>query len=194
MSPVEAYLEQVRAIRLSGAGVPETSYDPALANLFDEVGKTLTPKVRCVMTLSNRGAGLPDGGLFTADQLRRTANEDAFTVQVPSRDAIEVKPPAGSVAAIADTEQIRRYLERYRQVLVTNLREFALVGREADGRTVELERGSLAGDEQSFWEAVEHPRALAQREGARPVECLKRVMLHAASLAAPQDLAAFLAS
>ncbi|TAM54403.1 MAG: DNA methyltransferase [Acidobacteria bacterium] len=194
MNPVEAYLEQVRAIHLSGAGVPETSYYPALSNLFDEVGKTLNPRVRCILHPASVGAGLPDGGLFTADQLRRTAEPDALTTQVPARGAIEVKPPDASVDEIVKTPQLARYLERYRQVLVTNLRDFALFGRDADGKTVELERGSLAADERLFWQEVEHPRALAQREGARLVECLKRVMLHAAPLAAPQDLAAFLAS
>ena len=194
MNPVEAYLEQVRAIHLSGAGVPETSYYPALCNLFDEIGKALNPKVRCIISLANRGAGLPDGGLFTADQLRRTAEGDAFTAQVPARGAIEVKPPDVSVDEIVKTEQLARYLDRYRQVLATNLRDFALFGREADGTTVQLERASLAVDERRFWESVQHPRAFAQREGARLVECLKRVMLHAAPLAAPQDLAAFLAS
>ena len=194
MNPVEAYLEQVRAIHLSGAGVPETSYYPALSNLLEEIGKTLTPKVRCIINLANSGAGVPDGGLFTADQLRRTAEADAFTSQVPARGAIEVKPPDASVDEIVRTPQLTRYLARYRQVLVTNLRDFALYGRDADGKTVELERGSLAADERLFWQEVEHPRALAQREGARLVECLKRVMLHAAPLAAPQDLAAFLAS
>ncbi len=136
MNPVEAYLEQVRAIRLSGAGVPETSYYPALSNLFDEVGKTLNPKVRCIIHPANVGAGLPDGGLFTADQLRRTAEPDALTTQVPARGAIEVKPPDASVDEIVKTEQLTRYLDRYRQVLVTNLRDFALFGRDTDGKAV----------------------------------------------------------
>lgn len=194
MNPVEAYLEQVRAIHLSGAGVPETSYYPALSNLFDEIGKTLNPKVRCIISLANCGAGLPDGGLFTADQLRRTPKEDALRAQVPSRGAIEVKPPSEEVDAIAGTAQLARYLDGYRQVLVTNLRDFALFGRDADGQMVKLEYGSLAPNEELFWQNALHPRAFALREGARLVESLRRVMLHAAPLAAPQDLAAFLAS
>ncbi|MBI4917901.1 MAG: N-6 DNA methylase [Acidobacteria bacterium] len=194
MDPVEAYLEQLRAITLSGVGVPETSSYPALSNLLNEVGKTLKPKVRCVIHPSDVGAGLPDGGLFTADQLRRTTEADALAGQVPSRGAIEVKPASEDVEQVASTTQVARYLARYRQVLVTNLREFALFGLEPDGRPVRLEHISLAADERAFWDAIRHPRAMAQREGPRLVECLRRVMLHAAPLAAPQDVAAFLAS
>jgi hypothetical protein len=42
-----------------------------LRDLLEEVGGGLKPKVRCFMNLKNRGAGLPDGGLFTGDQVRK---------------------------------------------------------------------------------------------------------------------------
>ena len=61
MHPLEIYLEDIRAIRSSGAAVKETSYYPALANLLNEVGKSLKPKVRCIIHLQDTGAGLPDG-------------------------------------------------------------------------------------------------------------------------------------
>ena len=67
MHPLEAYLRDLRDLHASGGGVPETSGYPALSNLFNEVGKDLKPKVRCVITIANAGAGLPDGGLFTRD-------------------------------------------------------------------------------------------------------------------------------
>ena len=84
------YLDELRAIRATGAGVPETSYYPALSNLFNAVGDALRPKVRCVISLADRGAGLPDGGLFTADQF----SGELKTGQLPSRGAIEVKGAA----------------------------------------------------------------------------------------------------
>jgi hypothetical protein len=55
---LEDYLSELKAIRATGAGVPETSYYPALSNLFNAVGKTLKPKVRCIINISNQGAGL----------------------------------------------------------------------------------------------------------------------------------------
>ena len=74
---LEGYLSELGAIRATGAGVTETSYYPALSNLLNEVGKTLRPKVRCIINLSNLGAGLPDGGLFTAGPVPATSRRRA---------------------------------------------------------------------------------------------------------------------
>jgi hypothetical protein len=62
MNPVEAYIRNLSEIRSSGAAVKEKSYYGALEALFNEVGKMLKPRVRCIIKLKNRGAGLPDGG------------------------------------------------------------------------------------------------------------------------------------
>jgi hypothetical protein len=66
-NPVEDYVRELRDIRRSGSGVPETSYYPALKALLDSAGATLKPKVRCIVHVSH-GAGFPDIGLFTPDQ------------------------------------------------------------------------------------------------------------------------------
>ena len=66
MSAFENYLKELRDIRATGAAVAETSFYPALSNLFSEIGKGLRPKVRCVMPIADQGAGLPDGGFFAA--------------------------------------------------------------------------------------------------------------------------------
>ena len=68
---LKEYLSALQAIRATGRRCcPETSYYPALSNLFNEIGKTLKPKVRCIINIANRGAGIPDGGLFTIDQFQ----------------------------------------------------------------------------------------------------------------------------
>src|SRR5688572_1542349 len=133
--PLETYLRDVRQIHGVGAAMAETSFYGPLANLLNAVGEELTPKVRCVMQLRDVGGGIPDGGLFTQDQLRRAPDNASVLTLLPSRGAIEVKSPAEELDAIARSEQVTRYAETYGQVLVTNLRAFALVGRE-DGRTV----------------------------------------------------------
>ena len=70
MDALEAYLSELSANRAAGS-VPETSGYGALANLLNEVGHKLKPRVRCVVNPANRGAGIPDGGLFVANQFER---------------------------------------------------------------------------------------------------------------------------
>ena len=83
MNPPEAYLAELRDIRASGAAVPETSGYGALANLLNEVGGKLRPKVRCLINLQNAGAGIPDGGLFTANQFPKGAHAEPLAGQMP---------------------------------------------------------------------------------------------------------------
>jgi len=196
MNPPEAYLAELRDIRASGAAVPETSGYGALANLLNEVGGKLRPKVRCLINLQNAGAGIPDGGLFTANQFPKGAHAaEPLAGQMPARGALEVKPVADDVHAVAESEQVRRYLEKYRQVLVTTYREFVLVGFNAEGEAASLESFSLAATEQEFWALAAHPGSDAARQtGERLTDFLRRVLLRQAQIAAPKDLAWFLAS
>lgn len=194
MTPLETYLRELRDIRSSGAAVRETSYYGPLAALLNEIGKTLKPKVRCLITLKNRGAGLPDGGLFTPDQFQRAAEAEPLPGQIPARGAIEAKGASEDAWNIAASEQVARYLKRYRQVLVTNYRDFILVGHDAAEQPVILETYRLADSESAFWAAAVNPVKMAAAHNERFTAYLKRVMLHAAPLAAPEDVAWFLAS
>jgi hypothetical protein len=194
---LESYLSDMRDVRLSEAGVSELSFYPAQRTLLDEVGAGLKPKVRCVMNLKSQGAGLPDGGLFTADQIRgrraaKAAGADGRPVlsdsdlnalggQKPARGAIEVKPPAGDVRVIANSQQVMGYLQAYRQVLVTTLREFLLLGVDEHGKSTVLERYTLAPTEADFWALANHPRRAEQEQGGRFLEFLKRVLLSGAT-------------
>ncbi len=196
MDAFETYLRELYEIRSTGAAVKETSYYPALSNLLNTVGKDrqFKPRVRCVMTLKNQGAGMPDGGLFTRDQFQRASDVEPLQGQMPSRGAIEVKGAGEDAWATADSEQVSRYLARYRQVLVTNYREFVLVGKDRKGMIQKRESYRLAGTERNFWGAAARPREAAKQHGERFLEFMKRVMLHGASIATPEDLAWFLAS
>ena len=192
---LEAYLTDLKEIRSSGAGVAETSFYPALATLFSAVGKTLKPKVRCVMNLRNLGAGLPDGGLFTADQFQRQSDGVLKAGQPPARGAIEAKGTKPEATAIAKTQQVKDYLDRYGIVIVTNLRDFLIVERDANGLPAEREAFALAENEADFWQQkAAHPRATAQSKGEQFIEFIKRACLHNAPLVNPRDVAWFLAS
>ncbi|MCK9374773.1 MAG: N-6 DNA methylase [Syntrophobacterales bacterium] len=194
MNPLETYLKELSEIRSSGAAVKETSYYGPLATLLNETGKSLKPKVKCIINLQNQGAGLPDGGLFTQEQFQKAGDHEPMAGQMPARGVIEVKSTGDDAWVTADGEQVTRYWGKYRQVLVTNYRDFVLVGQDPAGKPVKLETYRLADSEKEFWQAAAHPQKTAKAQGERFTEYLKRVMLHAAPLAGPQDVAWFLAS
>ena len=52
MNLLEDYLRELHEIRSSGSAVKETSYYPALSNLLNGIGKTLKPRVRCVININ----------------------------------------------------------------------------------------------------------------------------------------------
>jgi hypothetical protein len=194
MDAVEVYLKQVGEIHASGAAVAETSYYPALQNLLNEIGADLKPRVRCIVNPANRGAGIPDIGLYTADQFKHAADLESLAGQMPSRGVLEAKPPSKDVAEIAATEQVNKYYAKYGVVIVTNLREFLLVGRGNHGEATQLDSFCIAADEGSFWLCTTHHVKTAKDIGARLREFLVRVMLLNAPLSEPEDLAWFLAS
>lgn len=189
---LELFLNSANAVHNTGGGTKETSFYTALNNLLDGVGNGLKPKVRCVMQLKNLGAGNPDGGLFTPDQFDRKTGE-AKDLGKPSRGVIEVKAPAEPVDDTATTGQITKYWDRYKLVLVTNLRDWLLLG-ERNGQRVTLERFSLATNEAAFWALAQHSSKAQTELGEAFQDFLARVLQHNAPLADPKDLAFLLAS
>ena len=187
-----SFLSAAKSVHSTGGGTKETSYYTAINNLLDGAGHLLKPKVRCVMQLKNLGAGNPDGGLFTADQFDRKTGS-AKDLGQPSRGVIEVKAPAEPVDDTATTVQITKYWDRYKLVLVTNLRDWLLLG-ERGGQRVTLERFSLALNEADFWALASQPVKAQTERGQAFEDFLSRVLQHNAPLAAPKDLAFLLAS
>lgn len=194
--PAAQFFYELSLIRSSGAGVPETSYYPALSNLLNEIGGRLPkPKVKCIINPASQGAGIPDGGFYTADQLRKVPDRNNPPSDlVPTRGVLEVKPPAHDLNALIQSEQVGKYFNRYGLVLVTNLRAFALIGSGPDGQPETLEPYELAPDEKSFLAALAHPQKMAMEQGPRLEEYLARVLTHNAPLKTPQDVARLLAS
>ena len=192
MHPLETYLAELATLR---GATKETSGYPALATLLTTLGQTLKPKVRCLIHPRNSGAGIPDGGLFTPDQLKNSDEEKPLLgVPHPARGVIEVKGAGEELDAFIESQQVRDYLAHYGQVLVTNYRDFRLLKRGPGGTTLRLESFRLADSETAFWTAAAHPRKTADVLGERFSEYLKRVLLHAAPLNNPKDVAFFLAS
>jgi hypothetical protein len=190
-TPLHEYLADLWKTRSTGLATNETAYYPALRDVFNAVGRDLRPKVFCQSQLKQSGAGQPDFGLFSQSQLRGSLDDDGPRLP-PDRGVIEAKGTGSVVERIATTEQVTRYWEAYGLVLVTNLRDFLLIGRDQFGRRTRLEHFSLASDERSFWELS---RSGPGKELAERFEqFLKRVLLHRATLTQPKDVAWFLAS
>lgn len=192
---IETYLEEVAAIHASDAAVGELAYYGALSRLLSEVGSSLEPRVRCVMSLRDLGAGFPDGGLFTTDQFDGDGEVPGQRPRgKPSRGAIEAKATDRDIWPVVGSDQVRRYAAEYGRVLVTNFREFVLVVPGADGAPpVALESFSFADDDSAFWRAADHPRVAARRVGDDAVAYLARVMSYDARITEPRDVAAILA-
>ena len=85
----------------------------------------------CVQELADQGAGHPDFGLYAAKQVQKGAPREG---QTPERGVVEVKSPADDAWLTAASAQASRYWGRYRLVLVTNARDFVLVGEDAGGK------------------------------------------------------------
>ena len=190
-SIVEEYLGDLRRLRASGGATGELSTYPALANLLNAVGATLRPKVFCVVELADQGAGHPDIGLYSAGQVQKGKPRAG---QAPERGVVEVKAPSDNAWLTVESRQVSGYWEKYRLVLVTNTRDFVLLGEDASGNPDKLETFSLAESEDEFESELEKPRAFAKKIGAGLGEYLCRALSHRATLAEPRDLAWLLAS
>ena len=190
-SIVEEYFSALRLAKSTGAATDELSTYLALGNLLNAVGATLRPKVFCVVEMANQGAGHPDIGLFAASQVQKGKPRKG---QSPERGVIEVKGPGDDAWLTADSDQVSGYWGKYRLVLVTNTRDFVLLGEDAEGNPAKLESFSLAKSEDEFDALIQKPRAFARKVGAGLGEYLCRAMSHRASLVEPRDLAWLLAS
>ena len=191
---VAAYFTELRRLQASGGATGERSAYGALTDLLNAVGDTLRPKVFCVPELADQGAGHPDFGLYTTRQTQRARDQRQRRGQLPERGVVEVKSAADDAWLTADGEQVSRYWQLYRQVLVTNTRDFVMVGEDANGQSVRLETFRLADSADDFNARLEHPRAFANEVGVGLSEYLCRALSNAASLAEPKDLAWLLAS
>ena len=188
---VEDYFADLRRIRASGGATDELSYYPPLTNLLNAVGGTLKPKVFCISQLAQQGAGHPDFGLYAARQIQKGKHKQG---QLPECGVLEVKPVGDDAWLTAEGDQVSKYWNKYRLVLVTNTRDFVLLGEDEAGRPAKLETFRLAKSAEEFESLLEKPRAFASKVGAGLGEYLSRALSHRATLVEPKDLAWLLAS
>lgn len=192
MVVLHTYLRGIQAIHATGEAVEETSYYGQLEALLNTVGKSLSPAVTCVLTTKNRGAGLPDGGLFVTRKAVHADGESVLKARAPERGVVEVKGPTQAVEQVARSAQVRRYLDRYGKVMVTNYRDFLVLRIGSDGQPQTGERFTLAQDADLLWNMS--PADADAAMGANFVAFLERTLKGDAPLSDPADLAWFLAA
>lgn len=190
---VEAYLRRMLEIRSTGGATKETSYYSALENLANEIGKSLDPHVICNGQLRNQGAGHPDFGLYVRSQCSH-GEPKSGQGEMPARGVVEVKSLGDDSWQTSKGGQATKYFDHYRLVLITNYREFRLIGEDENGKPVEREFHRLADDEGEFWNLAVTARKTALAHGVQFAEFLRRVMINAAPLTRPKDIAWLLAS
>jgi hypothetical protein len=130
-------------IRGTGGATKETSYYSALENLLNHFGDQLKPKVICNGQLRNDGVGNPDFGLYSRSQIQKGEPRKG---QKPERGVVEVKGLAEHTWLTADSAQATKYFNHYRLVLITNYREFRLIGEDITGAAAELDSYRLRTD------------------------------------------------
>ena len=81
--------------------------------------------------------------------------------QMPERGVVEVKSVGDDAWLTANSDQVSRYWNHYRLVLVTNTRDFVLVSEDAAGRPAKLESFRLADSPEEFHRRLEKPCASA---------------------------------
>ena len=192
MGVLSEYLDEIARIRATGAGTGEISYYGALAGALNAAGAKLRPRVFCVPNLRNRGAGFPDMGLFVP--ARGEPLDDWPEARPPDRGVVEADDIPADLALKLGSSQVAGYLAHYGLVLVTNYRDFVLLGRDASNRQEQRERFSFdCADADAFFALARGSRRPAGL-GARFEEFLQRVLLHQSPLTRPEDVAFFLAS
>lgn len=85
-------------------------------------------------------------GLFTEDHVgARHASPDVRATRgaAPARGVIEVQPTTADARTAARSEQVRRYLDQCRLVLVTTYREFVLMGPAPDANYAAVKRAGF---------------------------------------------------
>ena len=133
----------------------------------------------------------PDGGLYSSHQLQEGTPLPGVK---PARGVVEVKSPGVPIEKLIDPtttegKQVAGYLAEYRGVLVTNLREFAFVGKDG----IERCEVSLGRTEKEFWQLVSAPGLLAPAAADLLLDFLLLALRYSVPITEPKELAQTLA-
>lgn len=178
----------MRTAHSLGTHTAETTFYTPFANLLNTIGERLKPRVHFQAHPGTHGGGLADGGLFP---LSRRTQREPLPGQLPERGAVEIKPPGTNLATLAQSAQVRRYLDTYGLCLITNYHQFQLLDL-VHGQPHILENYEITPAADAFWHAP--IRSLATEHEETLADFLLRVMTRKIPLEKPKDVAWLLAS
>ena len=193
MTPLEKFLHDVGEIHSSHSAVDETPYYGSLEVLLNEIGNSLqAPSALHHPPQRTREQAYLMVVFLPPSKFDKKSGEKPKNGQLPSRGAMEVKPPSEDAVTLAPS----RSSDPLCHALSAGVgHQFAPVRSRwswhRDGHAVILEKYELANNEANFWKMTVRPKMYDEVHGPRLTEYLRRVMLHAAPLAAPEDVAPF---
>lgn len=139
------FVEDVRAVRATGAATDERSYYPAANRLLASLGGHLRPRLGALSDPAGIEGDFPDVALYDLD---------SQVLVLP----VEVKPPTQDMNALLNSSQAKRYAQTFGggRVLLTNLLTFILAEIEPSGRLVASAEYHLFDDPAKFDTAGEN--------------------------------------
>ena len=182
----QTYLEAIHKIWRTGVATDESSYYGPLRDLFDAIGRTLSPAVSCVS--QPRGSKHPDFLLYAECDSKATAATN-------ERGVVEVKSWKIGIEELVNSQQVSDYWELYpHRVIATNLRQFVVIGEDHRGHRKELESFSIAVTSDDFERCIQNPGKHVRHVGGELCEFLARAFSYKTKITDLKDLAHSLAS
>lgn len=183
---IKNVLKKIQELYKAGVGVQETSYYPAIIELFNTAGDELKPKVKAISHPKSSGAGIPDIGLFTAEQIDNKKNNNFDQQLLPERGVVEVKGFSEELTTISSSDQVKKYLQTYHFVIISNLKSFQALKLKDNGNFEDLGKFIIFDNvEELRIKSIE--KIIKEKEGFEAF--IKRILLTTAPLKKPQDLA-----
>ena len=132
-------------IRSTGGATKETSYYSALENLLNELEVHFSILKPSAVVRSRTKALATQTSAYTRKSNARRASQSP--VKFPNAASLKSSPLLDERWQTSQSAQATKYFNHYKLVLVTNYREFRLIGEDDAGNPVEREFFSLATDE-----------------------------------------------
>lgn len=185
------YFRRIAEAISTGGVSPEMSYYPAIEELCNELGRELKPAVFAVSQPEDIGAGRPDFALYSRDGTNRA--KPGSHSRRPDRGVIEVKSMSEDIDALAESEQVKRYLAKYGAVMITNIREFKFIRVGDTDIGPEIYDYVLSSSENQFRKMIQKPKLAGEEHGAGFAAFFKQAMMSATPLRDPEEIAEALA-